>query len=722
MAAASWSRVLQVSDNTGISDVVLNPSNPDELYASSYQRRRHVGLQIAGGPEGAIYKSVDAGRTWRKLEKGLPTGDVGRIGLALSPHDPAVVYALIAAAGQNGGFFRSADRGENWVRQSNFVPTDPQYYMELYPDPKQPGRIYTLDVPFRITNDEGKTWGTVGGGGVHVDHHAVAFDPHDPEHILLGNDGGLYQTFDAGRTWEWFDNLPAAQFYRVDVDNDLPFYNVYGGLQDNGSLMSPIRTLSSQGVLNHNWESIGGGDGMQPRAEPGNPQIVYVQSQNGSISRLNRRTGESVSIRPRVAQGEPPLRFYWDAPLIVSSHAPTRVYFAAQKLFRTNDRGASWTAISGDLTRAINRDTLPVMGRTWGPEAVGRNLFTSDYGTIVALEESPLQAGLLYVGTDDGLIQISEDDGRNWRRAAPLPGVPELAYINDLAASRHDANVVYAVAQNYLRGDFQPYVFRSSDRGRSWTAVRGDLPARHVAWSIVEDHENRNLLFLGTEFGLFFTGDGGTRWSQLKGGLPTIMVRDLAIQRRENDLIAGTFGRGIFVLDDYTPLRRITPQVLAEEAVLFPVRDALAFTQRRLLPGATGSALFSADNPPYGALITYYARSAGPLVLQIKDASNALMTELPANAAGLQRIAWDLRMQVRDTAIAAGRGRAAGEGGEGGGRGGGGRGGGPQTRPVPPGIDTAQLGRKSNNTFTAVGQPQRITVKALFPAEELGSR
>ncbi|MGH7460544.1 MAG: WD40/YVTN/BNR-like repeat-containing protein, partial [Longimicrobiales bacterium] len=288
----TWNRALHVSENTGISDVVINPRNPDELYAASYQRRRHVGLQIAGGPEGGIYKSTDAGRTWRRLTSGLPAGEVGRIGIALAPHDPSVVYALVAAAGRTGGFFRSSDSGATWVRQSDFVPTDPQYYMELYPDPHKPGRIYTLDVPFRVTDDEGKTWRSVGGSGVHVDQHAVVIDPADPEHILLGNDGGLYQTFDGGQTWRWFDNLPAAQFYRIDVDNAVPFYNVYGGLQDNGSLMSPVRTLSSQGVLNHNWESIGGGDGMQPRAAPGSPDIVYVQSQNGSISRLNRRTGE----------------------------------------------------------------------------------------------------------------------------------------------------------------------------------------------------------------------------------------------------------------------------------------------------------------------------------------------------------------------------------------------------------------------------------------------
>jgi photosystem II stability/assembly factor-like uncharacterized protein len=450
----TWTRALHVSDNTGISDVVLDPRNPDVMYAASYQRRRHMGMQIAGGPEGAVYKSTDGGRTWNKIMRGLPTTDIGRIGIALSPQNPDVVYALVAAQDSAGGFFRSSDRGENWTRQSNFVPTDPQYYMELYPDPRVPGRIYTLDVPFRITNDEGRTWGSVAGQGVHVDHHAVAFDPVDASIMLLGNDGGLYQTFDGGTTWRWFSNLPAAQFYRIDVDDAQPFYNVYGGLQDNGSLMGPSRTLQGGGIMNHHWTSIGGGDGMQPRAEPGG-RFVYTQSQNGSLSRLDMRTGENVSIRPRQVQGQPAQRWTWDAPLIISPHRPTRIYFGSQQLWRSDDRGTTWTAVSGDLTRNLNRDTMQIMGRTWPANAVGRNLFTHELSTIVIIEESRLREGLLFVGTYDGQIQISENGGQSWR-VSRIPGVPDLAVINDIAASRHDANVLYAVAHNFQRGDFKP--------------------------------------------------------------------------------------------------------------------------------------------------------------------------------------------------------------------------------------------------------------------------
>lgn len=695
----SWRRVLQVSENTGISDVVINPREPDVLYAASYQRRRHLGMQIAGGPESAIYKSADGGATWQKLSNGLPAGDVGRIGLALSPQDPGVVYAIIAAAGRTGGFFRSADAGRSWVRQSDYVPGDPQYYMELFPNPHRAGQIYTLDVVARVTDDEGKTWRPAVTAGVHVDHHAFAFDPTDPDHILNGNDGGLYESFDGGRSWRWFSNLPLAQFYNIEVDDAEPFYNVYGGLQDNGSLMGPSRTLFGS-IPNYTWLSIGGGDGMQPRAEPGGARFVYVQSQNGSISRLDQHTGETVSIRPRDEPGQPH-RFTWNAPLIVSPHSATRIYFGSHKLLRSDDRGTTWRAVSGDLTRALNRDTMPVMGKVWGPDAVGRHLYTNTLSTITAIDESPLQEGLLIVGTDDGLVQISENGGRNWR-VVRLPGVPDLGAIVEVTASRHDASVIYAVAQNFQRGDFTPYVFRSSDRGHSWTSIRGNLPDRHVAWSLAEDHVNRHLHFLGTEFKLFVSLDGGQNWTPLMGGAPTIMFRDLAIQRRENDLVAGTFGRGIFVLDDYAPLRALTPALLASAGALLPVRAAWAYNARR---AATDRGSFSAPNPPYGALLTYYVRTPepSPLSIEIRNAAGEMVAQVSAPAAaGLQRVAWDLRTPVRDTVATApnpeeGQRR------------------GPQTRAVPPGEYVAQLGRRAGTMFTPLGAAQRFVVKSLPP-------
>jgi photosystem II stability/assembly factor-like uncharacterized protein len=503
--------------------------------------------------------------------------------------------------------------------------------------------------------------------------------------------------------------MPAAQFYRIDVDDAQPFYNVYGGLQDNGSLMGPSRTLQGGGIMNHHWTSIGGGDGMQPRAEPGG-RFVYTQSQNGSLSRLDMRTGENVSIRPRQVQGQPAQRWTWDAPLIISPHRPTRIYFGSQQLWRSDDRGTTWTAVSGDLTRNLNRDTMQIMGRRWPTNAVGRNLFTHELSTIVIIEESPLREGLLFVGTDDGQIQISENGGQSWRLSR-IPDVPDLAVINDIAASRHDANVLYAVAHNFQRGDFRAYVYRSGDLGRTWTQITGGIPERHVTWTIAEDHVNRDLLFLGTEFGVFFSLNGGRAWTQLTGGIPTIMVRDLAIQRRENDLVAGTFGRGIFILDDYAPLRAITPQIIASEGTLLPVRDALQFNSMRGAPGS-GQGNYTAENLPAGALLTYYVRErAGTaLVINITNATGEHVADVaaPATNAGVQRVMWNLRPSARLTAAPPQPG-GQGRGGPGGAQGG--------AQPVPAGTYIATLGRRSGDTFTPLGTSQRFSVKPLHPPE-----
>ncbi|HSL69025.1 MAG TPA: hypothetical protein VK864_02230, partial [Longimicrobiales bacterium] len=493
---------------------------------------------------------------------------------------------------------------------------------------------------------------------------------------------------------------------------------VYGGLQDNGSLMGRSRTLTD-GIQNHDWLSIGGGDGMQPRAEPGAARYVYAQSQNGAITRLDQYTAETVSIRPPNREGEPPHRFTWNAPLLVSPHSPSRLYFGSHKLMRSDDRGTTWQAVSGDLTRAINRDTMPVMGRIWPENAVGRHLFTNTYSTITAIDESVLKPGLLIVGTDDGLIQISENGGQSWR-STRLPNVPDLANIVEVLASRHDERVVYAVAQNFQRGDFKPYVFRSTDGGHTWSSIRSNLPDRQVAWSIVEDHVDRNLLFLGTEFGLFFTPDSGKQWVQLRAGVPTIMFRDLAIQRRDHDLIAGTFGRGIYVLDDYAPLRALTPAVIAQAGTLLPVRPAWQHHQRRNVPGS-GQGAFSARNPLYGALLTYYAgASAGNLAIRVTNAAGEQVARIDApGRAGVHRLAWDLRLPPRDTVVAAaggsGAGRGAGAPGTAAPAGRGGRGRASAGPPAPPGLYTAQLGRINGAVFTPLGEPQRFEVKALPP-------
>jgi photosystem II stability/assembly factor-like uncharacterized protein len=612
-AGKTWTAVLTISENTGVTDVVFDPRNPDLLYAASYQRRRRVWTLIDGGPESAIYKSTDAGKSWRKVERGLPKDvDLGRIGLAVSPADPDVVYAIIEAADGKGGVFRSTDRGETWEKRSDYMTTSGQYYNEIFCDPKDVDRVYAMDTWLHITEDGGKTFTRVGEKTKHVDNHAMWIDPHDTDHLLVGCDGGVYETFDRGTAWSFKENLPVTQFYRVDVDDALPFYNVFGGTQDNFSLGGPSRTLSVSGITNADWFVTTGGDGFVSRIDPKDPNIVYAESQYGGLVRFDRRSGEEIDIKPQEGKGGTPYRWNWDSPLIISPHSHTRLYFAANKLFRSDDRGDSWRMISGDLSRAIDRNTLKVMGEVWPVDAVGKNASTSFYGNATTISESPLVEGLLYVGTDDGLVHISEDGGASWRKDVSFPGVPDMTYVSRLEASRHNADVVFAAFDNHKSADFKPYLLESRDRGRTWRSIAGDLPDGEVVYAVAEDTTDPNLLFAGCEFGVFFSEDGGGHWVQLKGGMPTIAVRDIAIQRRENDLVLATFGRGFYILDDYTPLRGLTRATLEQPAELFPVKDALAYIQSSPLgirgKGFHGDTFFTAANPPFGATFTYYLK------------------------------------------------------------------------------------------------------------------
>lgn len=649
-AGQTWRAVLEISENTGVTDMAFDPRDPNVIYAASYQRRRTVGVLIGGGPESAIYKSTDGGKNWKKLTEGLPTVDKGRIALAVSPQKPDVVYALITAAGEESGFFRSTDRGDTWKRQSDYNVIDPQYYGEIYPDPHKFDRVYAVDMQVHVTEDGGKNFKAL-RWPIHVDHHALAFDPTDENHLLVGNDGGLYETFDNGATWRHFTNLPTYQIYRVGIDNALPFYNVYAGSQDNGTLGGPSRTQYRAGIRNSDWIATSGGDGMQPRVDPKDPNIVYSMTQNGAIARMDKRTGVREGIRPDAPKdGEPLVRWHWDSPLIISPHAAKRLYFAGSRLYRSEDRGDNWRPISPDLTRQLDAAAVPVMGRVWDENAIQKNRFTTALSVATTLAESPLREGLLYVGTDDGLVQVSEDGGESWRKNHRFPRVPKWTYLSDLCASFHDADRVYASLNNYQRGDFKPYLLRSDDRGTTWKSIAGDLPDRHVVWTVVEDHENENLLFVGTEFGLFFTIDGGAHWVELKGGMPTISVRDLEIQRRENDIVAGTFGRGIYILDDYTPLRYLTNKTLAQEACLFPPRPARVYDELGYLPNTFGN--YAAANPPFGAFLTCYLRDGfdpnnGEFELVITDDQGEPIRNIPVpKSEGLHRIMWDLRSDL----------------------------------------------------------------------------
>lgn len=682
----TWKQILFISENTGVSDLACDPRNPDILYASAYQRRRHVWTLINGGPESALYKSTNGGNEWKKLESGLPKEELGRIGLAVSPANPEVVYAIVEAANKAGGFFRSTDMGENWEKRSSYVSGSPQYYQEIICDPKEVNRVYSMDVWMQVTEDGGKTFRKVGEKYKHVDNHALWIDPQNTDYLLAGCDGGVYESFDRGATWHFKANLPVTQFYKITVDNALPFYNVYGGTQDNFTLGGPSRTLTVQGITNSDWFVTLGGDGFEPQVDPQDPNIIYSQYQYGGLVRFDKRSGELIDIQPQPGKGEEPLRWNWDSALLLSPHSHTRLYFAAQRIFRSDDRGDSWRPISPDLTRRIDRNQLPVMGKVWSIDAVAKNASTSFYGNIVALTESPLQEGLIYAGTDDGLVQVTENGGESWRKIEKFPGVPEITYVNSLLASQHDVNTVYAVFNNHKRGDFKPYLLKSGDRGKSWVSVSGNLPERGSLYSIAEDHVNPNLLFVGSEFAVFFTLDGGKNWIQLQGGMPTIAVRDLAIQKRENDLVVGTFGRGIYILDDYSLLRQLSAEALEQEAVLYPVKNAWMYIESAPLglrdKSFQGDSYFTAPNPPFGATFTYYlkeeiktlkkqrqeaekklekeggvvrypdwetlraeAREEAPaIILTVKDEEGNVVRRLSGPVkAGFHRIAWDLR-------------------------------------------------------------------------------
>ena len=724
----TWNRILHVSENTGISDVVMDPRDPNVLYAASYQRRRHFGILVAGGPEGAVYKSTDGGANWKQLRNGLPGGDLGRIGLAISPQQPDVVYALVVGTERTKGFYRSSDMGESWVKKSDYTVVDPQYYVELFPDPNQFDRVFSVDMRTVVTNDGGSTFDRINEDLKHVDSHDVVFDPNDPNYIMIGCDGGIYESWDNMETWRFSDNMPITQLYRVGLDNDAPFYNIYGGTQDNASFGGPSQTFERSGIANSDWYVTTGGDGFQVRVDPTNPDIIYTMSQYAGIVRFDRKSGEQIDIQPQPADGEDALRWNWDAPLLVSPHNPKRMYYAANKVFKTEDHANTWTRVSDDLTKQEDRNRKEVMGKVWGVDAIFKNVFTSPLGSIVALEESPIQENFLMAGTDDGLLQLTEDGGKNWRKIDQFPAVPKTAYVTDIHASRHDANTLYISFNNHKYGDFKPYLLKSTDKGNSWTSMTDGFGERDLVWTIVQDHENPNLMFAGTEFGLYYTLNGGDKWNKFRR-MPTISIRDLEIQKRENDLVAASFGRGFFIIDDYTPMRNMSADVLAKDAHIFPVSDALQFNFKNTDGrGSLGHSYFTSPNPTYGATISYFLKESivsrkqarmreeankvrnnepvyypsweelnmereeerSAIVFTIKDQQGNMVNRFTgSSSAGLNAISWDLRH------AGAGNSRFS------------------RGPAVLPGTYSVSMSKVENGIWTDLGNTQSFEVKSL---------
>ena len=690
----SWELVLEIDENTGVTDLEFDPSNPDVIYAAAYQRRRHTWSLLSGGPQSGIYKSTDNGGSWQQLETGLPKGDIGKIGLAVTPANPDLVYATIEANNKEKGFYRSNDKGESWEKRNSYTSggTGPHYYQEIEVSPEDPDLIYQMDVFIHVSRDGGKHFDYLETGREkHSDNHAMWIDPNNGKHLIAGTDAGLYESFDEGAKWRHSPNLPISQFYKLGLDNSEPFYNIIGGAQDLGTLIGPSRTMNAEGVRNQDWYVPLGADGYDSHFDPKDANIAYMEIQQGLLHRYDRRSEEVLNIQPKAAPGDSPERWNWDSPLLISPHDNNRLYFGSQRLWRSEDQGNSWTAISQDLTTNTNRYELEMIDRVWSADALYDNGAMSKYATLTSIAESPLEEGLLYTGSDDGLINISEDGGQNWRKSGVLPGVPTRSFINDIETSGHDRNTVFAVADGHKFGDFSPYLFMSTDRASSWQSIAGDLPAGTIVWVLKQDHKDENLLFIGTEYGLYFSYNKGTNWIKLKAGVPTIPFRDIELHQRDNDLVGATFGRGFYVLDDYSSLRGISAAVQAKSNTLFTVRDAWWYVpsvpmQAKGMP-TLGSTSYVADNPPFGAVFTYYLHEvpetakqerqnaektlreqnasipfpgwedlraesneeAPQILLLVRDETgNPIRWIEGASTKGLQRTSWDLRLPAPD--------------------------------------------------------------------------
>jgi photosystem II stability/assembly factor-like uncharacterized protein len=639
----TWVNTKFIDENTGFVDVAMDPESPNTLYAAAYQRRRRGWGFNGGGPGSGLYKTTDGGETWVHLTKGLPQGNTGRIGIDIYWSNPTVVYAIVEH--KQGGVFRSEDKGLTWKKMSSTNPR-PMYYSQIRIDPSNDQRIWALGASMYVSEDGGKTFRTDYVRGVHGDHHAMWINPDNSNHMVLGSDGGIYWSYDRGRTWDFVNSLPLGQFYEVGYDMRKPYY-VYGGLQDNGSWGGPSATWYRVGITNEDWFRIGGGDGFYVQVDPTDHNLIYAESQNGNLFRFDLNSGESKSIRPQPDDENETYRFNWNSPIVISPHDIKTIYYGGNKAFKSTDRGETWEA-SIDLTTQQDRDKLHLMGVVSDKDTLSRNDGIAYYGDIITISESPLKKGLLFAGTDDGNLQVSRDEGKTWKNVmGKVPGVPKYTYVSRIVASRFDEGTAYVTLDGHRNDDFKAYVFMTSDYGESWRSISSNLPIGGTVNVIREHHKNPNLLFVGTERGAYVTIDRGRKWVKIKGNFPIVPVDDIAIHPRENDLIFGTHGRSIWVLDDITPLEQLTRDVLASPGHLFDIREATMFNPYNH-KGNLGHKFFVGSNPPYGAVINYYLKEEvkESVKITIENKEGKKIRELKGpKEAGINRITWDLKYE-----------------------------------------------------------------------------
>ena len=765
----TWENVLYIDEHTGAIDLAMDPGDPNTVFAAMYQRQRTGWGFNGGGPGSGLYRTVDGGETWIELTDGLPEGDKGRIGIDVYRQDGNVVYALIEAdprepsAGfgfgggggpRKSGTFRSLDRGTTWEKMSDTNPR-PMYYSQIRIDPSNSDRIYVLGTQLAVSDDGGRTFRNDGSVQIHVDHHALWIDPNDPDHLILGSDGGVSASWDGTKHWRMFDNIALGQFYAVGYDMRDPYY-VCGGLQDNNPWCGPSNTREFHGIRNQDWYETAYGDGFFTIVDPTDSTIVFSESQGGNMNRYDLTTGEKTPMRPITGPREDGdttkvYRFNWNAPLQFSPHDPATIYLGGNYLMRSRDRGMSWEEVGGvDLTKQIDRETLEIMGVPGSEAQMSINDGTSTYGNMTTFAESPLRAGLLYVGTDDGNLQVTLDDGATWENVIDrLPGLPERTYVSRVEPSAHVEGRVYATFDGHRNGDFAPYVYASEDYGQTWQPMVAGLPDGWSVNVITEHHRTANLLFVGNEVGVYVSVDRGENWTRLKNDLPTVPVDDILVHPRENDLIVGTHGRSVYIMADVTPLEHLSAEMLAEAGRVFPSHSVM-WNERGDWPfyGAT----YSAPNPPRGARIRYYLRDTpgGEMVAEggegsadvggsddgdataedeesgrepaeesfaltivDEDGDHIRTLEAPATP-GIHEVIWDWRYDPPYEPEGGG-GTGGGPGGGGGGGGGGRFGGPPQGPIVLPGTYTVVL-EVEDQSYSAIAEieaePRRPMTRA----------